>query len=215
MGIPKTREGPRDRPEEAQPYPARIEDLGRRICELGQNTERELAAFRQELRDYAATWMRETARKVAVAQNAVTLSLGRAKIGALKRELDDRIVYLDDAIAKEFTIDRYAGVREASSGQVSAVIERRFEDGVRRILAQLGPILERAGYARDEHFVDVDAPEGQRTRHPLQLDLPSALEERISRIAEWITEQKVAEAKIAYYDKQRDKEIAAELWDNS
>ena len=216
MGTsPVKREAPPvERPEDL-PYPARIQALGAKITELTGRVDREIGTLREALTQWAQVWMRDVAKKVAIAQNAVTLGLGRPRIGQLKREIDERAAAVPAAVAREFTVARYADVTSASSGQVSAVIERRFEDGIRRILQPLGPVLERAGYHRDEHWVEVEPAEGQRTRYPHVLELPPDLHDLIGRIAEAITDQKVAEAKITYYDKQRDKEIAAELWEQS
>jgi hypothetical protein len=213
MAIPKTREHP---PAEEPPsFRARVERLGARICELKAATERQAALFREALREFATHWLREAAKKVAVSQHAVTLGLGETRIAALKREIEERVRGLEDVIAREFAPARALDTQAASSGQVAALIHRRFEEGVRRVLAVLGPLLEKAGYARDEHWVEAEPAEGGRPRFAGALDLPPDLRELMEKIAEAITEQKVAEAKIAYYDKQSEKELAAELWERA
>jgi hypothetical protein len=193
---------------ERLPYPERVEWLGRRICELKEATTRDLGVFRAALREFAAGWYRETAKRVAVGQSAVTLGLGRHRIHDLKAEIEARILGLEEAIDREFSVDSaLEAARAASSGQVAPVIARRFEDGIRHVLAGLGATLEKYGYARDEHWLD--------GAHRRPLELPPDLRDRMDQIAEAIAEQKVAEAKIAYYDRQHDREIAADLWENS
>ncbi len=197
------------------PYPARVKELVEHIRELKAGIVSGLAVFREALKEFSGQWMREAAKRTAIAQNTRTLALGRGEIAKLKRAIEEHLGGLEPVIGEEFTLEKYGDAAPASSGQVSALVERRFERGIRTVLATLGPVLERAGYVRDEHWVDAEAPEGQRGRYPYVLELPPDLSDLISKVAEAITDVKVAEAKIAYFDKQRDKELAAELWDRS
>ena len=79
----------------------------------------------------------------------------------------------------------------------------------------MNPILDRAGYARDDSWIEAEPADGARGRYSHAVELPPDLADQIGKVAEAITDMKVAEAKIAYYDRQRDKERAAEAWDNA
>lgn len=197
------------------PFPAKVRELEAEIRELKARIVTGIAIFREALKEWSGQWMRENAKRVAISQNGRTLALGRGEIARLKRDIDAHIHTLEGPIDEEFTLERYGDAGSASSGQVHTVIERRFEAGIRKVLATLGPVLVRAGYAHDDHFVESEPPEPGRTRYPHSLELPPDLRDHISKVSDAITDVKVTEAKIGYLDKQRDKQLAAELWENS
>src|SRR5207244_12662619 len=122
------------------PYPARVKELGKQIAELKAHTISRLAIFREALKEFASQWMRDAAKKTAIAQNTHTLTLGRGDLGKLKRAIEDHAAALDGPIAEEFTFEKYGDAASASSGQVSAFVERKFEVGIRKVLATLNPI---------------------------------------------------------------------------
>jgi nucleoid-associated protein YgaU len=196
--------------------PATIDGLARRLADLEAQARRDLGTFRAALREFAGPWFRETAKRVAVSQAQATMALGRERIAATKRAIEERIQGLEAAIAKEFTPERYTATNGASSGQVAPLIERRFETGIRRVLSTLFPVLEAAGYARDEHWLEVEPPqEPPRGRYRTPLELPPDIRDLIGKIVEALTEERVVEAKIEYFGKQREKETAARLWETS
>ncbi len=194
----------------------RLRDLGVRVCELDRDIEADLVLFRAGLAEFAAGWMREHARRIAVSQNQVTLKLGRKRVAELKGQIDDHIRIVPDLIESEFTLERYGQGIQGSSGQVSAVVARQFEQGVRRVLATVYPVLEDSGYARDEHFLD-DEPAGAspRPRFAPPFELPPDLDDLVQRIADRVTDRKVVEAKIAAHEVQSHKVQAARLWDEA
>lgn len=195
----------------------RLDDLGVRILEIDRDIEADLVLFRAGLAEFAGTWMRDNARRVAVSQNPVTLKLGRKRVSELKGQIDDHIRVAPDLIDREFTLERYGQGIQGSSGQVSAVVARGFEQGVRHILATVGPILEDAGYTRDEHFLDYEPPggPGARPRFAPAFELPPDLDDLVQRIADRVTDRKVIEAKIAAFEVQSHKAQAARLWDEA
>jgi hypothetical protein len=159
--------------------------------------------------------MRDAARRVAVSQSAVTLGLGRERIAGLKRAIEDRIAGLEAAIAREFVPERYATAEGASSGQVAPLLERRFEAGVRKVLATVYGTLEAHGYRREQPWLDGEADDATRGRLKAHVELPPDLRDLIGRVIESVTEECVVEAKISYFERQHEKEIAAQLWETS
>ncbi len=189
--------------------------LARRREELRAAARRDLDLFREALREFAAQWIRETARRIAISQPEVTIGLGRERIAALKREVEAAIKGLDREIAREFTPERYADAQGASSGQVPPLLERRFEGGIRRVLALLYPIMKAAGYAPDDRWIEAEPADPARSRYRAPLELSPDIRELIGRIVEAIAEERVVDAKLAYCDRQRQKEAAARLWESS
>jgi len=193
--------------------PQKIQDLETRIREFREKIRSTIWLFREVFESYAAAWIDRTAKAVAVGHHEHTLKLGQVKIKALKAALQDHKATLADRILKEFDIEQYAEAKGVSSGQVHAIISRRFEEGIRRILATIGKVLHDYGYVRDEHLADPDAAIAARVAFPVILDLPPDLQELIQRVSDSITDIKVAESKILYFERQREKEVASDLWD--
>jgi hypothetical protein len=197
------------------PFPARVRELEDQIKIHRAALAETLGIFRKAFHDFAKQWMRDNAKRVAIAQNSHTLRLGREEIARLKQSIDDHGEKLRRAIDDEFTAERYGEAEAVSSGQVGQLVGRRFERGMRKVLSTLGPLLERAGYVRDENWIEPD-PDSPRARlAPQSLDLPSELRGILGQVKDHLIDIKVAEAKISYFELQREKEKAAELWETS
>ncbi|MFC1706474.1 hypothetical protein ACFL59_06565 [Planctomycetota bacterium] len=194
--------------------PQRITELEARIRMLTERIRATVWFFREALQSYAAEWMRKTAKAVAVSQYEHTLKIGRGKLHDAKERVEKHLQTLADRITEEFTIEEYGDAPDVSSGQVNAVISRRFEGGIRSLLATLTPILTKSGYRRDEHLVEGGPTAGNRAGFPVVLDLPPDILEQIQKVADSITEIKIAESKILYFERHREKEVAADLWDD-
>jgi hypothetical protein len=213
--VPLTIAGP------VEAMPEKVKEVEATIAGAKDVIVTSLGVFRTALRTWATDWMRDRAKRAAIAQNAHTLSLGKGEISRLKQAIEDHAqAPLGKAIADEFTPAKYGSARTASSGQVATVLARRFEQGIRGVLATLGPILGRFGYAEEplveEEPREDEASETDRApRYLPGLELPGELEDLIEKVAEAITDIKVAEAKLECYGRQREKQMAAELWEKA
>lgn len=185
------------------PYPERVRGVEDHIATTRGAIRGGLEAFRAALHPFAADCLRDAAKRVAIAQNAHTLALGRGELSRLKGAIEE---YAQDplprAIEQEFTVERYGEASGASSGQVATIIPRRFDDGIRKLLLGIGPILERFGFGKDDAALSA-------------LELPDDLKGLIAEVVDAITDIKVAEAKLQCFERQREKELAAELWESS
>ncbi|RME76675.1 MAG: hypothetical protein D6776_00850 [Planctomycetota bacterium] len=185
--------------------PADIEALERRRAEAERLAERKLELLREGLKAFAADWVRRTAKETAVAQSEHTLRLGRRGVARLKRRVEELAAELPahvDGVLRPEDLD----TGEASSGQVPLIIDRRFQRAIRSVLAELFPILARAGYQRSAHWFDADHG---------QLELPPDLRSLIDEIVEALAEAKVCEAKLRYFDRQSQARAAQRLWEGA
>lgn len=194
-----------------EPGADKIPELEEKIAELRAAARSTLTVFRQAMLEFAETWMQDAAKQVAVTQDEHTVTLGRQGIRDLKRAVRDHARSLEPAIAKEFLPEVYAALDEAGTGQVKRVLGRRFDQGMRRILQTVYPLLLEHGYERDDHWID-DGESGKG--FSVAIELQPDIRDHIRRIAEAIMEIKVCESKILYYKRQRSKEIATALWDS-
>ncbi|GIW71525.1 MAG: hypothetical protein KatS3mg102_1067 [Planctomycetota bacterium] len=189
--------------DEAQ-LPQSIEALQDRIERAEREAENKLTLFREGLREWAADWVRQTAKAVAVHQTEHTLRLGRRGVQRLKARIAELLAQLPARVEQELTPEILL-TDELSSGQVALVIDRRFEKVLRRLLGALMPLLARAGYSKDRHWLD-EQGEGRLELPP---DLRSLLDELVAALAE----AKVCEAKIRYFDRQLQQRAAERLWE--
>lgn len=181
-----------------------IPDLEGQIDDIRASIQKTLGLFCEALTDYVKAWMLEAAKLIAVQQDAHTVKIGRKQIKKIKETLRDHAKALRPAIEKEFLSPRYKELPDASTGQVRHLLLRRFDKGIKELLDTMKPVIEPFGYRLDEHWME---------RAP-RVELPPDLREQIAKIADAITEIKVLETKITYYQRQRGKELAAELWDS-
>ncbi len=214
----------------AASHERRLHDVRTQLLELDRTIEDALGAFRRAVVEYAAGWLRETAKKVAVSQNDVTLQLGRDGIVKTKQRIDDLVKTLPNEAAKEFTLERFgSGTFAASSGQVSVLVERRFDEAIRRLLAPIGAVMEAAGYQKTGPLlVDVGEaslagaaslgaakprPGARPPVAPLELTPPLAAQ--VAKVAEAVTDAKVCDAKVGALELEFEKDKAADLWDRA
>lgn len=209
--LKKLRSGPWKGQKLLQPGADKIPDLEERIAEYAERARDTLGIFRQALLVFAEVWMQDAAKAVAVNQDEHTVALGRQGIRDLKKTVREHAQGLASAIQQEFVPETYAELPGAGSGQVKRMIARRFDQGIRRILSTVYPLLAEHGYRRDDHWME---PDDSRPC-PFGLELPPDLRDQIARIADALIEVKVCESKIAYYQRQRGKEIASALWDSA
>jgi hypothetical protein len=208
----------------AEAVPQKVRDVEAQIAAGRRTIAATLALFRGSLREWAIEWARAHSKRVAIAQNAHTLSLGRGEIARLKKEVDEHATGpLADAIEKEFTPERYGDAGAASSGQVATVVKRRFETGIRTLCGTLAPVLAGFGYAPEPLAEDEGRPaprhdeaaEDDRPRYGRQIELSPDLEDMIAQVADAIADVKVAGAKLELFARQGEREKAAKLWENS
>lgn len=192
--------------------PDKIPELESQIAGYRADAEAALARFRDALPAFAGAWMREAAKAVAVAQDEHTVTLGREGIRRLKESIKVHARALPGPVAEQLAPEAYLDTGDASSGQVRRLIGRRFDQGIRRVLATVYPLLEEHGFQRDGHWMDPD-PEA-RAAYPVSLDLGADLQGHLASIIEALTQIKVCESKIVYYKRQRGRDIASELWDS-
>jgi hypothetical protein len=193
--------------------PQHIRALTERIREDRAGIITKLSILREGLKEFFPLWLRERARLVAVAQEDHTIRMGRDGIGKMKRMVEDHIKTFADAIDEEFSVENY-GDADCSSGQVAGVMKRRFEHGMRTILSDANRIFRAAGYKKDDTFLEPELPDPTGDRPSAPLELPPDIEDLIQEIDDRIVDIKVLEAKIIYFDREREKVIAAELWDD-
>jgi hypothetical protein len=197
------------------PLPERVRDFEERIKVHRAALAETLGIFRKVFHEFARGWIRDHAKRIAVAQNAHTLEMKRDEIARLKEAVEEHGASLRRAIDEEFTAARYGEAESVSSGQIGQLVRRRFEGGMRKVLATIGPVLERAGYVRDENWIEPD-PDSPRARFaPQTIELPAELHRILGQVKDCLIDIKVAEAKISYFEQQREKEKAAELWETS
>jgi hypothetical protein len=174
----------------------------------------DVADLREALKEWLPQKVRDVAKEIAVAQTDVTLALAKEKMTALKRAIDEYCSGCGPSIDDEFTVLRFADVRDVSSGQIAALLERRIDAGLRRLLAGLNPILQKHGYRKDHLFfegADVRVP-GLLDRRP---EVPADVLNLLRDIAETLIELKSDEAKVAVLDRRRARKLAEEMWENA
>lgn len=123
------------------PDPARIAERRTRVIS-------DLSEFRNALLEWLPQRIRDSAKEIAIAQTDVTLRLPKEKMAALKASIDDIIAALEVEIETEFTPLKIVDTREVSSGQIASLLDKRVDEGIRRLLFMLTPVLEKAGYKK-------------------------------------------------------------------
>jgi hypothetical protein len=203
----------------AQSSDDKVSDLEREFQENQGKIKVILRQFRSALENFASDWIRESAKKTAISEDHITLSLGEEKLTELKEKIEAYVDSLGDTIYHEFSRHKYFDAEDASSGMVQLVLEKEFEEGIRYILGGLGPIMSAYNYRSCEGWAtegsDKSASKARsRHRYPYSLDPPIVLDKLMGDVIHLVTENKVISAKIGYFKKQAEKDRARNLWDS-
>jgi len=188
------------------PDPARIAERRTRVIS-------DLSEFRNALLEWLPQRIRDSAKEIAIAQTDVTLRLPKEKMAALKASIDDIIAALEVEIETEFTPLKIVDTREVSSGQIASLLDKRVDEGIRRLLFMLTPVLEKAGYKKDHLFFEKErAGTGLLER---RVELPGDLLNILRDIVDTLIELKTDEAKMGVLDRKKARKLAEDMWENT